>query len=806
MDLTPSRQARGFPGRANDGFRVFGEYLAAALRAAVQAERAVFTVRVPTWSVAGAAAVLGSYALVLYFHADLTLVQGDAIGHIYIARRTIDSVTPSFAQLGYIWLPLPHVLMLPLIWNDTLWHTGLAGSLVSLTFFALSTAYIYRFVQTLSGSGLAGVIAAALFATNPNLLFMQTTPMGESAMIFFVIAASYHLVRWAQQGTTFQLIISAAYVFGGTLTRYEVWWLVPIGVGIVALASMRKHGVGRRVEGLTITWGLLASYGVVLWMIYNLVIFGDPLHFIHDIGSAQSFAREREASGVLPTNQDMIGSARLYGWAVIDVTGLPLVLAGVAGLVALVFSRLSVGVKLAVLFPASLFLFEIVSLSQAQSAMLSPHSQIPGFVNTRYGLLLLPAVVMIAGILARQLRLLGVLILFAALIPQLMVLPTPSGISSLREDELARAAQPGYIESWRDANFPLLQKDRPAALVEAVVASGESRLPLKAESDWLHDHARTGKILISEHFHASALMLYSRLPLSRFIYEGNRPYFQNELAAPGRGTEWIIHQPKVFGDEIHPLAWGAHPPGFELAFQDSELQIFHRTAAPDVGPPAGVAPTARLVSYETVLGEVGHKVDAIQTFYALRCRDGLAALITTRATIYAEQPCEQTPDDHALLTQPVGVILSPLGALTRITVDARDGGQLAFTAGHAWIEIHGDDPEVEAAQTAPRPASVPISARTVDGDIAVGDAHDTSAFAHTLYGIRCRDGVVSVITTKETLYAELACGELLDDHALLNLPVRVSVQRSGQTSVIHVESKSAGAVTFIAGRAWLLSH
>ena len=79
----------------------------------------------------GAALVLGVFVLGLYQQQGLTLIYGDSAGHLYIARRTIDSLTPSFAQLGGIWLPLPHVLMIPLVWEDTLWRTGLAGGIVS---------------------------------------------------------------------------------------------------------------------------------------------------------------------------------------------------------------------------------------------------------------------------------------------------------------------------------------------------------------------------------------------------------------------------------------------------------------------------------------------------------------------------------------------------------------------------------------------------------------------------------------------------------------------------------------------------
>ena len=204
MDWTRHWPAKGWTGHASESSLRVWELL----RALGLLERRLLAVQVSARTVAAAAAALGCYALVLYARADLVLVQGDAIGHVYVARRTIDSVTPSFAQLGYVWLPLPHLLMLPLVWNDTLWHTGLACSIVSLAAFALATAYLYRTVCALTGSGVAGLVGAALFATNPNLLFMQATPMAEALTLFFIIGATHYMVRWAQDGSHLHLMLA----------------------------------------------------------------------------------------------------------------------------------------------------------------------------------------------------------------------------------------------------------------------------------------------------------------------------------------------------------------------------------------------------------------------------------------------------------------------------------------------------------------------------------------------------------------------------------------------------------------------
>ena len=72
-----------------------------------------------------------------YFH-NIIIAYGDAESHLNIAKRVVHSLTPGIAQLGGIWLPMPHVLMLPFVYFDFLWRSGLAGSFVSGFAFVVS--------------------------------------------------------------------------------------------------------------------------------------------------------------------------------------------------------------------------------------------------------------------------------------------------------------------------------------------------------------------------------------------------------------------------------------------------------------------------------------------------------------------------------------------------------------------------------------------------------------------------------------------------------------------------------------------
>src|SRR6266576_5804384 len=99
-------------------------------------------------SMVGQIAAMVSIAAFFYYlrHDDL-LLYGDAVAHINIARRVFDSRTTGLLQLGTVWLPLPHLLMLPFLIPRWLWQTGIGGSIPSMVAYVLSVTGIFRLMQ-----------------------------------------------------------------------------------------------------------------------------------------------------------------------------------------------------------------------------------------------------------------------------------------------------------------------------------------------------------------------------------------------------------------------------------------------------------------------------------------------------------------------------------------------------------------------------------------------------------------------------------------------------------------------------------
>src|SRR6476661_9898803 len=135
--------------------------------------------------VAQIAAAISIAAFLYCLRHDDLLLYGDAVAHMNIARRVLDSRTPGPLQLGTVWLPLPHLLMLTFLISRWMWQTGIGGSFPSMLAYVFSVTGIFRLVGTVlpepaDTRGRAVVrftawLAAAIFALNPNVIYLQAT-------------------------------------------------------------------------------------------------------------------------------------------------------------------------------------------------------------------------------------------------------------------------------------------------------------------------------------------------------------------------------------------------------------------------------------------------------------------------------------------------------------------------------------------------------------------------------------------------------------------------------------------------------
>ena len=126
------------------------------------------------WSAIVATAAASLY---VFYSRGLTNLYGDGIAHMEGARRLFDSLTPGYAEIGTVWLPLYHLLAAPLAVNNFLWRSGLGGSLISEAAFALAAWFVYRLALEMNRSRAAGWVALAIFLFCPSMMYLASTPL-----------------------------------------------------------------------------------------------------------------------------------------------------------------------------------------------------------------------------------------------------------------------------------------------------------------------------------------------------------------------------------------------------------------------------------------------------------------------------------------------------------------------------------------------------------------------------------------------------------------------------------------------------
>jgi hypothetical protein len=246
------------------------------------------------------------FSFLFYFQGGDVLLYGDAVAHINIARRVFDSKTPGLLQLGTVWLPLPHLLMIPFLISHEMWQRGVGGSIPSMLAYVLGVVGMFRLVRgAISGgaisrgtepdraASLAGWIAGLVYAANPNLIYMQTTAMGESLYLaFFIWTVVYfsEFIRGDQKALTkCGLCLAAA-----CLTRYDGWFLSAALAAVVVLLSILPAEMVsgfRPTRAALVKFVLIAAAGPALWLAYNGIVYRNPLEFANGPYSAKAIER-----------------------------------------------------------------------------------------------------------------------------------------------------------------------------------------------------------------------------------------------------------------------------------------------------------------------------------------------------------------------------------------------------------------------------------------------------------------------------------------------------------------------------------
>src|SRR5579864_4738892 len=494
------------------------------------------------------AACLSVLAFHWHLHRGDILLVGDAVAHINIARRVFDSKTPGPLQLGTVWLPLPHILIMPFVASDWAWRTGFGGSIPSLVAYVFAVVGIFRLVR--SGTNVPGRestcaawIGAVIFAFNPNLLYLQSTAMTEALYLALFIWAVVYFAEFADEGRSVEgrdrsLRNCGLCLAVGMLTRYDGWFAAAIMACAVAVVGWRRASERARavVETRDLTpithpvvqiakFVMIVAAVPAFWLAYNGLVFGNPLEFVTGRYSARAIAqRSYQTWGVHAPGFHSLHTAIFYFLKTVQLDSgqgwwgkFWLVLAAVGTIVVFLRAR-RLWPWLMLWIP---LMFYPLSIAYAGASIHVPMWWPFSYYNLRYGVQLFPAVAVFSAV---------------------VVFFVGEGINRRWSWVPAVVLGIGVVVSYNSI------WSVPICLQEARVNS-ESRVELESRlADVLKKLPRGSTILMYTGGHVGVLQ-NADIPFRRVIWEGNHGDWKHALVRRGLWEE-ALEDPARYADYV----------------------------------------------------------------------------------------------------------------------------------------------------------------------------------------------------------------------------------------------------------------
>jgi hypothetical protein len=526
-------------------------------------------VSLATTVVVAVACLLSIAAYVHFYPGGETIAYADARSHLLIARRVLFADTPGAGQLGSVWLPLPHLLMIPFVWNTWAFYSGFAGSVVMMASYVVCTLFVYKFTWRLTGQHIAAAAAAAAFALNPNMLYMQSTPMTELLMFVTMMGAVYGLLCWVQTDESNRF--HSLYLLGAglsallcALTRYEGWTMGVALTAVVLYCSVAKQGVRplrqlltreRRhlTEGQVLGFGILGATGPIVWMIWNWVLLGNPFDF-----QDGTFAKPSNwvGNGELAMHHLWI-SLRTYQIAATDTISAPIAVLAVLGLAVYLWrTRLSAesmpALALLVMFP--MFVYFLYKGQRPLHVYQYYHS----FYNVRFGLvMLLPACLMVGYLVATLSQL------------------VPARWRSLPAAFLRAAPAAAVIWCLAAIVGAALGTGNIVTLEEPLAFdAAPSFVQATQAASWLRQHY-AGGLMLMESYGNEEVAFASHVPLQKQVYEGSYRIWAPSLAHPDfHGIAWVVMHDSTQDQVYTSLHASITTHGYRLAWSNGDYLIY----------------------------------------------------------------------------------------------------------------------------------------------------------------------------------------------------------------------------------------
>jgi hypothetical protein len=213
------------------------------------------------------------------------LVPGDSMSRVANAYYTVFSRDPHLAAIGFVWNPLPSLILLPLLplglVVPALTQEGLLVVLVSATLMALTVTVLHDILRRAGVPRIPRLVLTGAFALHPMIVIYSGNGMSEACFLLCLMLAVRSLLTWLTDRRPESLVplgLAVGLAYGA---RYEA--LAPVAavpVLVFLTTFWRTSAGGNRSYALALARtdaviaGLPGVLAVFLWALAGKLIVG----------------------------------------------------------------------------------------------------------------------------------------------------------------------------------------------------------------------------------------------------------------------------------------------------------------------------------------------------------------------------------------------------------------------------------------------------------------------------------------------------------------------------------------------------
>lgn len=280
----------------------------AAAPATVPRSRGVFAAALGLYLLLGAVLVLG-----------FDSIMEDALARVSAAATVTAALDPKLAAVGFVWTPLPALLMVPFaplraVWPELV-SSGFLAVLVSAPAMAGVVAVVHGIAADLRVHRAVRIVLTAGTLLAPLLAIYAANGMTEALLLLALLLAVRRLLRWVADPDRHAELVAAGLSLGlGYLARYEAIVAAAAATALVAAvtATRARHRRGSAVLADVLLVGGPAAAAFLLWAGLSWLTVGSPFEqFTSSYGNAALTGTGTDRGGLADVGVQLLALAPL---------------------------------------------------------------------------------------------------------------------------------------------------------------------------------------------------------------------------------------------------------------------------------------------------------------------------------------------------------------------------------------------------------------------------------------------------------------------------------------------------------------